>query len=71
MQIPFCKDWSFIKLLEFNNLLNEQKYSANEVIYEIGSKPEVFYILKNGRLALETIVEIEDQNTYPVVSIVY
>lgn len=58
--------------MEFNNLLNEQKYSANEgkfnykskmsfiVIYELGSKPEVFYILKTGRLALETIVEIED-----------
>lgn len=30
------------------------------VIYELGSKPEVFYILKTGRLALETIVEIED-----------
>ena len=41
----------------------------NLVIYDIGSKAEVFYILKSGRLAVETVVEIEDQNTYPIVYI--
>jgi hypothetical protein len=70
--VPFFKVWSYIKILELNNLLTEQKYSTNDskwfnlcvkydiVIYDIGSKAEVFYILKSGRLAVETVVEIED-----------
>lgn len=67
LTIPFFKDWSYIKLMQLNAILNEQKYSANDIIYDIGSKSAVFYILKAGKLALETIVQIEDQNTYPVV----
>lgn len=39
------------------------------VVYELGSKPEVFYILRSGELALETIVEIEESNCYPIVNI--
>eukprot|EP00350_Pseudokeronopsis_sp_OXSARD2_P001211 CAMPEP_0170560942 /NCGR_PEP_ID=MMETSP0211-20121228/51864_1 /TAXON_ID=311385 /ORGANISM="Pseudokeronopsis sp., Strain OXSARD2" /LENGTH=106 /DNA_ID=CAMNT_0010875817 /DNA_START=100 /DNA_END=420 /DNA_ORIENTATION=+ len=44
----------------------EQKYSAGDLIYDIGTKSEVFYILKVGRLAVEQIIEIEDQNVYPI-----
>jgi hypothetical protein len=78
--VDFFKTWSYVKILELNQLLFEQKYSTNDstpyiliqfyiVIFDIGSKPEVFYILKSGRLAVETMVEIEDKNTYPIVII--
>jgi hypothetical protein len=38
------------------------------VIYDIGSEPEVMYILKSGKLIMETMIEIEDYNKYPTVS---
>ncbi|CDW88204.1 UNKNOWN [Stylonychia lemnae] len=60
-------DWSYIKLLDLNNFLNEQKYQPNEIIYEIGSDPEVFYIIRSGKVILETIIEIEDFHKYPIV----
>lgn len=66
--MPFFKDWTFVKLLDLNNYLNETKYQADEVIYDIGSDPEVIYILKSGRLVVETLIEVEDYNKYPVVS---
>lgn len=65
--LPFFKEWSYIKLLDLNNFLNEQKYQPGDIIYEIGSEPEVFYILRSGKLILETIIDIEDFHKYPVV----
>jgi hypothetical protein len=65
--LPFFKEWSYIKLLDLNNNLNEQKYQPEDLIYEIGAEPEVFYILKSGRLILETIIEVDDFNKYPIV----
>jgi hypothetical protein len=40
------------------------------MVYDIGNAPEVMYILKEGRLVLETVIEVEDYNKYPVVSLV-
>ena len=54
-------------MLDLNNYLNEQKYQPDEIIYDISQDPEVFYILKSGRLILETMIEIEDFHKYPIV----
>ena len=64
--MEFFKDWSYIKLLDLNNHLNEQKYQPQDLIFEIGTDPEVFYILRSGKLILETIIDIEDYHKYPV-----
>ena len=64
--LPYFKTWSFIKLLEMNEKLNETKYQAEDIVFNIGADAEVFYILKSGRMIIETIVEIEDYHKYPV-----
>ena len=55
--------------MDLNNYMNEQKYQPDDIIYEIGSEGEVFYVLKQGKLAVETIIEIEDYHKYPIVTI--
>ena len=52
--------------MDLNNILDDQKYNADDIIYNIGANPDVFYILKAGRLVLETIIEVEDFNKYPI-----
>ena len=62
----FFKDWDREKLGTLNNCMNQQRYKVNDIIYDIGSGPDVLYILKTGRLSLITIITIEDQNQFPV-----
>jgi len=54
--------------MDLNSYLNEQKLEPGERVFEIDSHPEVMYILKEGRLLQETIIELEEYNKYPVVS---
>jgi hypothetical protein len=65
--LPFFKDWGFIHLVELNARFNEVKYQPDDIIFNIGQDSEVFYILKSGRVIVETIIEIEDYHKYPVV----
>jgi len=37
------------------------------VIYDIGMQAEVFYILMEGTLAVEAVVDLAESNQYPVV----
>ena len=53
--------------MELNQKFNEVKYQPDDIIFNIGSDSEVFYILKTGRLIVETIIEIEDYHKFPVV----
>ena len=54
--------------MELNQKFNEVKYQPDDIIFNIGSDSEVFYILKTGRLIVETIIEIEDYHKFPVVT---
>lgn len=64
--LPFFKDWSFIHLIELNQKFNEVKYQPDDIIFNIGQESEVFYILKSGRLIIETILEVEDYHKFPI-----
>jgi hypothetical protein len=68
LTLPFFKDWSYIHLIELNQKFSEVRYHANDIIYNIGQESDVFYILKTGRIIIETIIEIEEYHKYPVVS---
>ena len=37
-----------------------------EIIYDIGSPAESFYILKKGKCLVETIIEIESFYRFPI-----
>ena len=75
----FIKNWSYVKTVEFNNILHDSICSYGEgkaalqrnhllVIYDIGDPTNKLFILKSGKASVETYIEIESQNTYPTVS---
>ncbi len=37
-----------------------------EVVYDIGSSPDLFYILLSGNLVMETEIMVDDQNRFPI-----
>jgi len=67
--LSWFSEWSYVKLLELNSHLNEVNYLPDDVVYDIGQDPDVFYILRSGRLTCETVIEVEDYKKYPTVRI--
>jgi hypothetical protein len=63
------KNWSLIKLQEFNDYLTEKTYNPGNIIYKQGDESSVFYIIWKGSVLAETIIEIDDFNRYPIVSL--
>lgn len=55
-----------MKLQKFNKHLNEKNYNAGDIIYKQGDDAQVFYIMKRGSVLMETIIEIDDYNRYPI-----
>ncbi len=39
------------------------------VLYNIGEECDRVFIIKNGKASVETFIEINDENTYPIVRI--
>lgn len=67
MGVKFVQEnWTYAKTVEFNNILQEIICNYNQVIYDIGDYVDKVYILKTGKLSVETFIEISDQNTYPI-----
>ena len=60
------ENWTYAKTVEFNNILQEIVCNYNQVIYDIGDYVDKVYILKSGKLSVETFVEISSQNVYPI-----
>jgi hypothetical protein len=49
--------------------MGQESYLEDEVVYQIGERPDKFYFLIKGELTLETEIEIEDVNQFPIVSL--
>lgn len=46
---------------------NFSNNELSQVFYNKGDKPETFYIVKEGKVSIETNVELEKANKWPVV----
>lgn len=66
--LPFFKEWSYIHLIDINAKFSEIKFQPDDIVYDIGRESDTFYILKSGRMIIETILEIEDYHKFPIVS---
>ena len=64
--LSFAADWSFEKMTHFNTELGQMLVLPYEVVFDIGSPSEVFYIVKSGELLVEAIVTIEESNSFPI-----
>ena len=65
--LELLKDWSYIKLKKLNKHLTEKAYSAGDFIFKQGDEATVFYLIKKGSVLIETIIDIDEFNRYPVV----
>lgn len=59
--LAFFAELPRVKLSDLNNnLFSEQKFSQGDRIYDIGQPSNVFYIVREGKLSMETVMEIDD-----------
>ena len=65
-RLPFFSKWDRVSLVDFNNLSEEVTLTKGAVVYDIGQDPETFYVVRKGKLIMETIIEIDSYFRYPV-----
>ena len=63
----FKEKWSDDKKIEFNNILHENASSYNQIIYDIDEPADKIYLIKSGKAIVETLIHINEENTYPIV----
>ena len=55
------------KIIDINeNFMGESTFQTNDLVYNIGHPSQIFYIVSEGRLVLETIVEQETNMKFPI-----
>lgn len=65
MKAQFLNELSYNRVLEFNNLLQEQRFYPGDIIYDQAAESGAFYVVKRGKVAVEYAVEIDSENAYP------
>ena len=54
------KTWAPEFIKQMNSNFCQQKYRVGEVVYDIGSSPDLFYILLSGHLIMETEIMMDE-----------
>lgn len=63
---PFFGKWQREDRYDFNNLSDELKVTKGTTIYDIGQDPGTFYVVRSGKLIMETLIELDSYFKYPV-----
>ena len=63
--LPFFAGWDRVDLLDFNVASEELQLTKGTTLYDIGQDPSTFYVVKKGKLTMETIIEIDTYFRYP------
>mmetsp|Transcript_6318 Transcript_6318/g.10960 ORF Transcript_6318/g.10960 Transcript_6318/m.10960 type:complete len:545 (-) Transcript_6318:1743-3377(-) len=66
MTYPTFSDWSREKVHLLTNYLISKIYKRDQVIYEQGQRSNVFYVLKTGKVLLQTYVKVQMGNKWPI-----
>jgi CRP-like cAMP-binding protein len=67
-QLKLFQEWDIDKKKLFNGMLGQRSYREGEVIYDIDEKPDRIFFLMRGQLVVETELEIDQKNQFPIVS---
>lgn len=59
LKSQFLNELSYNRVAEFNELLQEQRFYTNDIIYDQAAEASAFYIVKRGTVKVEAAVEIE------------
>ena len=63
--IPFFKTWPETRLLDLNDDMGDVQYLKNDIVYGMDETSGVFYVVVEGKLVLETCIEIDTYNKFP------
>ncbi len=66
IKMPLTNGWTEQRCRDLNLLMTQVELGTNELVYSIGDNPEYFYILVKGALSMDTVVELQDANRFPV-----
>lgn len=64
--ISFFSHWSLNKIQHFSGSLMKVEYKTGDIIYEFSELSQVFYIIKSGKVEIQTFIDIEESNRWPV-----
>ena len=64
--LPYFSKWDRVDLLDFNNASEELQLTKGTTIYDIGQDASTFYVVRRGKLIMETIIEVDTYFRYPV-----
>jgi hypothetical protein len=64
--VPLLSHLNTAKTNDINNIAADFQVVTGEVIYDIGVDASVVYILREGTVLMETTIEIDNFNKYPV-----
>ena len=65
-KLNFFSAWDRVDLVDYNNSAEEHKVTKGTIIYDIGMDPNTFYVVRKGKLIMETIIEIDSYFRCPV-----
>lgn len=65
-KLALTAGWPEEKITHFNTELQQQSAIPNDVIFDIGDSTSQFFIVKCGELQVESVVEIEEENSFPI-----
>jgi CRP-like cAMP-binding protein len=66
LTIPFFSKWSITKIQLMSNSLIPSFFKSGEKIFEFNEKSHVFYLLKTGRVELQTYIDLKHKNRWPI-----
>jgi CRP-like cAMP-binding protein len=66
LSMQFFKDWIGRKVEDINKSFAILECKPKQVIYKAGDEANVFYIVRAGKLYMESVVEIENKIRYPI-----
>lgn len=64
--LPFFQNFSSVKMVDFNNCIRQQCINKGDRLYDIGNVSDCFYFLKEGKISIETVIEIESFYRFPI-----
>ena len=65
-KLAFFQEFPPVKLIDINAAMEDIRFLIGQTVYDIGSPAHTFYIVVEGKLCMETIIEINNYYRFPI-----
>lgn len=65
-EIPFFSSWQLVKLHRLSSVITCISLNSGQCVYQKGSQSGYFYIVKSGKVDIQTLVDIDESHRWPV-----